>query len=146
MKSLVYHAAKLAIKPKGALEEAIFEHIWQQTPLETVLAELMGADVLLYTQNSLEAIAAGAEPKPLATQGKDGKPAMIVFTSAARAASVAKQLPPGAAAPLTQPFQEVLRWAPIELGLVVNHGTALWAECASSHMDALRRQAGIFRP
>jgi hypothetical protein len=67
VKSLAYHAAKLAIRPKGPLEEAIFEHIWQQTPLETVLAELMRAD-------------------------------------------------------------------------------ALRAECTSTHMDTLRRQAGVFRP
>ena len=36
--SLVSYAAKLAIKPRGAVEEAIFEHIWQQTPIEPVLA------------------------------------------------------------------------------------------------------------
>jgi len=141
VKSLAYHAAKLAIRPKGPVEEALFEHIWQQAPIETVLAALMQADVCLYAQKS-----DGPDPKPLAMQGDDGKPAMIVFTSAARAAAVARQLPPGAAAPLTQPFKEVLRWAPIELGLVINNGSALAAACTSSHMDALRKQAGIFRP
>ena len=49
--SLVSYAAKLAIKPKGPVEEAIFEHIWQQTPIETVLAALMQAEVFLYTQS-----------------------------------------------------------------------------------------------
>jgi hypothetical protein len=138
--SLVSYAAKLAIKPKGPVEEAIFEHIWQQTPVETVLAALMQADVLLYAQKS-----DGPDPKPLVTQGGDGKPAMLVFTSRERTASVARQLPPGSE-PLTQPFKEVLRWVPIELGLAINQGSALAAQCASSHMDALRQQAGIFRP
>ncbi|HUK05517.1 MAG TPA: SseB family protein [Burkholderiales bacterium] len=146
MKSLAYHAAKLAIRPKGPLEEAIFEHIWQQTPLETVLAELVRADVHLFAQATLEAIAAGAEPRPLVTRGDDGKPAMLVFSSEARAAATAKGLPPGAASPLTQPFSEVLRWAPIELGLAINLGSALAAGCTSAHMDVLRRQAGVFRP
>ena len=139
--SLVSYAAKLAIKPKGLVEEAIFEHIWQQTPIETVLAPLMQAEVFLYAQKS-----DGPDPKPLVMQGGDGKPAMLVFTSRERAASVAKQLPPGSAEPLTQPFKEVLRWAPIELGLAINTGSALAAECTSAHLDALRRQAGVFRP
>jgi SseB protein N-terminal domain len=141
MKSLAYHAAKLAIRPKGPLEEAIFEHMWQAVPIETVLVPLMQAEVFLYVQAS-----EGPDPKPLAISGEGGKPVMLVFTSQERAASVAKQLPPGAPAPLRQAFKEVLRWAPIELGLFINHGSALWAECASSHMDALRKQAGIFRP
>jgi SseB protein N-terminal domain len=139
--SLVSYAAKLAIKPKGPVEEAIFGHIWQQTPIDTVLAPLMQADVFLYAQKS-----DGPDPKPLVMAGKDGKPAMLVFTSRDRAAAVAKQLPPGSAEPLTQPFQEVLRWAPVELGLVINSGSALAAECSAAHMDALRKQAGIFRP
>jgi hypothetical protein len=146
MKSLAYHAAKLAIRPKGPLEEAIFEHIWQQTPLETVLAELIRSDVHLFAQNSPEAIAAGAEPKPLAMEGEDGKPAMLVFTSEARAAVSAKRLPPGSAPAFKQAFREVLRWAPIELGLVINPGSAVQAHCTSAHMDALRRQSGVFRP
>jgi hypothetical protein len=139
--SLVSYAAKLAIKPKGPVEETIFEHIWQQTPVETVLAALMQADVFLCAQKS-----DGPDPKPLVTQGGDGKPAMLVFTSRERVAAVAKQLPPGSAEPLTQPFREVLRWAPIELGLAINQGSALAAECTSAQMDALRRQAGVFRP
>ena len=146
MKSLAYHAAKLAIRPKGPLEESIFEHIWQQTPFETVLAELMRSDVYLLAQTTPEAIAAGAEPKPLAMKGEDGKPAMLVFTSEARAAATARSLPPGSAPPFKQPFKEVLRWAPIELGLVINSGSAVQAQCTSAHMDALRRQAGVFRP
>jgi len=139
--SLVSYAAKLAIKPKGPVEEAIFEHIWQQTPVETVLAALLQADVFLYSQKS-----EGPDPKPLVMQGGDGKPAMLVFTTRERAAAVAKQLPPGSAEPLTQPFKEVLRWAPVELGLAINHGSALFAECTSAQMDALRRDAGVFRP
>ena len=139
--SLISYAAKLAIKPKGPVEEAIFEHIWQQTPIEPVLAALMKSDVFLYTQKS-----DGPDPKPLATQGNDGKPVMLVFTTRERAASIAKQLPPGSPDGITQPFTEVLRWAPIELGLAINSGSALAAECAASHMDALRQQAGIFRP
>jgi hypothetical protein len=146
VKSLAYHAAKLAIRPKGALEEAIFEHIWQQTPLESVLAELMRSDVHLFAQNTPEAIAAGTEPKPLAMQGDDGKPAMLVFTSEARAAVSAKHLPPGSAPPFKLPFREVLRWAPIELGLVINFRSAVQARFTSAHMDVLRRQAGVFRP
>ncbi|MFY9315878.1 MAG: SseB family protein [Burkholderiales bacterium] len=144
--SLVSFAAKLAIKPKGPVEEAIFEHIWQQTPVEKVLAALMESEVLLYSQNSAGATGGGADPKPLVTQGGDGKPAMLVFTSRERAASVAKQMPDASAAPLTMPFREVLRWAPIELGLAINLGSALAAECTSAHMDALRRQSGDFRP
>jgi hypothetical protein len=144
--SLVSYAAKLAVKPKGPVELALFDHIWQQKPIEETLAELMRAEVFLYTQNTAAAIAAGSEPKPLVTQGGDGKAAMLVFTSEARAASIAKQLPPGSAAPLTQPFREVLRWAPLELGLVINHGSALAAECGSAHLDVLRKQAVIFRP
>ena len=35
--SLISYAAKLAIKSKGPVEEAIFRHIWEQTPVETVL-------------------------------------------------------------------------------------------------------------
>ena len=139
--SLVSYAAKLAIKPRGPVEEAIFEHIWQQTPIETVLAALMRADVFLYAQKS-----DGPDPKPLAMKGGDGNPVMLVFTTRERAAGVAKQLPPGSAAAMTQPFKEVLRWAPIELGMVINSGSALAAECAASHMDVLRKQAGIFRP
>ena len=139
--SLVSYAAKLAIKPKGAVEEAIFEHIWQQTPIETVLAPLMQSEVFLYVQKS-----DGPDPKPLATQGADGKPVMLVFTTRERAAAIAKQLPPGSAEALTQPFKEVLRWAPIELGLAINMGSALAAECTSAHLDALRREAGVFRP
>ena len=141
MTSLVSYAAKLAIKPKGPVEEAIFEHIWQQTPIETVLAALMQSDVFLYTQQS-----DGPDPKPLASQGGDGKPVMLVFTTKERAAAIAKQLPPGSSEGMTQPFKEVLRWAPIELGLAINSGSALAAECAAAHMDALRQQAGIFRP
>ena len=124
----------------------IFEHIWQQTPLETVLAELMRADVYFFAQTTLEAVAAGAEPRPLAMKGEDGKPAMLVFSSETRAAATAKELPPGSTPALTQPFREVLRWAPIELGLVINSGSLLQAACTSAHMDALRRQSGIFRP
>jgi hypothetical protein len=139
--SLVSYAARLAIKPKGPVEEAIFEHIWQQTPVETVLAALMQAEVFLYAEKS-----DGPDPKPLVMQGGDGKPAMLVFTSRERAASVAKQLPAGSAEPLTQPFKEFLRWAPIELGLAINTGSALAAECTPAQMDALRREAGVFRP
>jgi hypothetical protein len=139
--SLVSYAAKLAIKPKGPVEEAIFGHIWQQTPIETVLAALMQAEVFLYARKS-----DGPDPKPLVMQGRDGNPAMLVFTSRERSAAVARQLPEGSAQPLTQAFMEVLRWAPIELGLVINSGSALGAECTSSHMDVLRKQAGIFRP
>src|SRR6476660_1193800 len=139
--SLVSYAAKLAIKPKGAVEEAIFEHIWQQTPIETVLTPLMQSEVFLYVQKS-----DGPDPKPLATQGADGKPVMLVFTTRERAAAIAKQLPPGSAEAMTQPFKEVLRWAPVELGLSINSGSALAAECAAAHMDVLRKQAGIFRP
>ena len=146
MKSLAYHAAKLAIRPKGPLEEAIFEHIWQQTPIETVLAALMDSEVFFYSQNPADTVPGGADPKPLAMHGADGKPVMLVFTRRERAASVAKQLPDPAAAPLAMPFREVLRWAPIELGLVINFGSAVQAHCTSAHMDTLRRQSGVFRP
>ena len=139
--SLVSYAAKLAIKPKGPVEEAIFEHIWQQTPIETVLAALMKADVFLYAQPS-----DGPDPKPLAMAGDDGKPMMLLFTTRERAASIAKQLPPGSSDGMTQPFKDVLRWAPIELGMAINSGSALAAECTAAHLDALRKQAGIFRP
>ena len=144
--SLVSFAAKLAIKPKGPVEEAIFEHIWQQTPVEKVLAALMESEVLLFSQNPAGAVPGGEDPKPLVTQGGDGKPAMLVFTSRERATSIARQMPDPSAAPLTMPFREVLRWAPIELGLAINLGSALAAECTSAHMDALRRQSGVFRP
>ena len=139
--SLVSYAAKLAIKPKGPVEEAIFEHIWQQTPVETVLAALMQAEVFLYAQKS-----DGPDPKPLVMQGGDGRPAMLVFTTRERSSGIARQLPPGSADSLTQPFKEVLRWAPVELGLSINSGSALAAECTAAQMDALRRQAGVFRP
>jgi hypothetical protein len=144
--SLVSYAAKLAIKPKGPVELALFDHIWQQTPIESVLAELMRAPVFLYAQSAAGEIAAGADPKPLAMAGKDGKPLMLVFTSLERCAAVAKQLPPGSSAPLTMPFTEVLRRVPVELGLAINSGSALGAECGSAQLDALRKQAGIFRP
>jgi hypothetical protein len=144
--SLVSYAAKLAVKPKGKAEEAIFAHIWQQTPVDTVLAALLDAEVLLFSQNPAGAVPGGTDPKPLVTQGGDGKPAMLVFTSRERSASVAKQLPDPSVAPIAMPFREVLKWAPIELGLIVNLGTALAAEATSAHLDALRRQSGIFRP
>ena len=35
---------------------------------------------------------------------------------------------------------------PVELGLALNPGSALGAECTSAHRDALRRRAGVFRP
>jgi len=139
--SLVSYAAKLAIKPKGAVEEAIFEHIWQGTPVETVLAALLQAEVFLYAQKS-----DGPDPKPLVMKGGDGNPAMLVFTTRERAAAVAKQLPPGSAEPLTQPFKDVLRWTPIELGLAINSGSALAADCTPAQMNALRKTAGLFRP
>ncbi len=144
--SLVSMAAKLALKPKGPVEAALFDHIWQQTPIETVLAELMRAEVFLFAQNPADAVAGGADPKPLAMRGKDGTPAMLVFTSRERCAAIAKQMPDPAAAPLTMPFQDVLRWAPIELGLAINTGSALGAECTPAQMNELRKQAGIFRP
>ena len=144
--SLVSYAAKLAIKPQGPVEAALFEHIWTQTPIEAVLAELMRAEVLLYAQGTAAAIAAGEDPKPLVMQGKDGNPAMLVFTSRARCAAIARQLPDPAAAPLAMPFKEVLRWAPIELGLAINSGSALAADCTPAQTNALRKQAGIFRP
>ena len=139
--SLMSYAAKLAIKPRGPVEEAIFEHIWQQTPIETVLAALLQADVFLYAQPS-----DGPEPRPLAMAGGDGKPVMLVFTTRERAASIARQLPPGSSEGMTHPFKEVLRWVPIELGLAINSGSALAAECSAAHLDVLRTQAGIFRP
>jgi hypothetical protein len=144
--SLVSFAAKLAVKPRGPVEEAIFEHIWQQTPVEKVLVALIDAEVLLYSQNPAGAVPGGSDPKPLVTQGGDGKPAMLVFTSRARMAAIAKQLPDPAAAPLAMSFRDVLRWAPVELGLAINLGSALAAECTSAHLDVLRRQAGVFRP
>ena len=139
--SLVSYAAKLAIKPKGPVELAIFDHIWQQTPVDTVLAALMDAEVFYYAEKS-----GGPEAKPLVTQGNDGRPAMLVFTTRERSAGIAKQMPDPSAAPLATPFRDLLRWAPIELGLIVNLGTALAAEATSAQLDALRRQAGIFRP
>ena len=144
--SLVSFAAKLAVKPRGTVEEAIFEHIWQQTPVEKVLAALIDAEVLIYSQNPAGAVPGGSDPRPLVTQGGDGKPAMLVFTSRERTAAIARQLPDPAAAPLAMPFRDVLRWAPVELGLAINLGSALAAECSSAHLDVLRRQAGIFRP
>jgi hypothetical protein len=144
--SLVSYAAKLAVKPKGAVEEAIFEHIWQQKPVETVLAKLLEAEVLLYSQNPAGAVPGGSDPLPLVSQGNDGNPVMLVFTTRDRAAAIAKQLPDPDAAPLAMPFKEVLKWAPIELGLAINLGSALAAEASAAQMDALRRQAGIFRP
>lgn len=144
--SLASYAAKLAIRPQGPVETALFDHIWAQTPIETVLAELMRAEVHLYAQSAAEAIAGGADPKPLVMQGRDGIPAMLVFTSPGRCTAVAKQMPAGAAPPLTMPFREVLRWVPIELGLAINSGSALAAECTPAQMNALRKQAGIFRP
>jgi hypothetical protein len=106
----------------------------------------MESEVLLFSQNPAGAVPGGEDPKPLVAQGGDGKPAMLVFTSRERAASIAKQMPDPSAAPLTMPFREVLRWAPIELGLAINLGSALAAECSSAHMDTLRRQSGVFRP
>ncbi len=104
----------------------------------------MSADVVLYLQNAGEP--GGADPKPLAMQGSGGGPVMLVFTSSARTSSIAKQLPAGTDAAKTLPFKDVLRWAPVELGLAINPGSALGAECTSAHMDTLRRQAGLFRP
>jgi hypothetical protein len=138
---LISAAAKLAIKPKGAVELAIFDHIWQQTPVETVLAPLMDVEVFFFAENS-----EGAQPKPLVSQGNDGKPGMLVFTTRERSAAIAKQMPDPAAAPQAMPFRELLRWAPVELGLLVNLGTALAAEATPAQLDVLRRQAGIFRP
>ena len=144
--SLVSYAAKLAIKPRGPVEMALFDHIWTQTPIENVLAALMGAEVHLFAQSSAEAIAAGADPKPLVMQGRDGNPAILVFTSLGRSTAIAKQMPDRSAAPLTMPFKDVLRWVPIELGLAINSGSALAAECTPAQMNALRKQTGIFRP
>jgi hypothetical protein len=111
-----------------------------------VLAELMRAEVHLFAQSTAEAIAAGADPKPLVMQGRDGNPAILVFTSPGRCAAIARQMPAGAAAPLTMPFRDVLHWVPIELGLAINSGSALAAECTPAQMNELRKQAGIFRP
>jgi hypothetical protein len=144
--SLVSYAAKVALKPKGPVELALFDHIWQQTPLESVLAELVRADVYLFAQSTAAEIAGGADPKPLVMAGKDGNPVMLVFTSLERCSTIAKQMPAGSTAPLTMPFLEVLRRVPVELGLAINTGSALSAECSSAQMDALRKQAGIFRP
>ena len=144
--SLVSYAARLAIKPRGPVETALFDHIWQQTPIEGVLAELMRAEVFLFAQNPAGAVAGGADPRPLVMQGRDGSPAMLVFTSRERCAAIAKQMPDPAAAPLAMRFTEALRWAPIELGLAINPGSALAAECTPAQMNALRKQAGIFRP
>ena len=144
--SLVSFAAKLATRPQGAVELALFDHIWKQTPIETVLAELMRSEVFLFAQNPVQAVAGGADPKPLVMQGSGGNPLMLVFTSQARSAAVARRLPPGGNSGLSMPFKDVLRWVPIELGLAINSGAALGAECTPAHMDALRRQAGIFRP
>jgi hypothetical protein len=139
--SLVSYAAKKLVKPKGAAEEAIFAHIWEQTPVETVLAALMDAEVFFYAEKS-----GAPDPKPLVSQGNDGKPGILIFTTRERSAAVAKQMPDPSAAPLATPFREMLRWAPVELGLIVNMGTALAAGATSAHLDALRRQSGIFRP
>jgi hypothetical protein len=114
--------------------------------VETVLAKLLEAEVLLYSQNPAGATPGGSDPKPLVTQGNDGSPVMLVFTTRDRAAAIAKQLPDPDAAPLQMPFKDVLKWAPVELGLAVNLGTALAAEASAAQMDALRRQAGVFRP
>ncbi|HUN69545.1 MAG TPA: SseB family protein [Burkholderiales bacterium] len=144
--SLVSYAAKLAIRPQGPVELALFDHIWAQTPVQTVLAELMRAEVHLFAQSTAEAIAAGADPKPLVMQARDGNPAILVFTSLGRCAAIARQMPDPAAAPLTMPFKDVLRWVPIELGLAINSGSALAAECTPAQMNELRKQTGIFRP
>jgi SseB protein N-terminal domain len=144
--SLALYAAKLLIKPKGPVETALFDHIWQQKPIETVLAELMRAEVFLFAQNPADAVAGGADPKPLVMRGKDGVPAMLVFTSRERCAAIAKQMPDPAAAPLTMPFKDVLRWVPVELGVAINSGSALGAECTPAQMDTLRKLAGVFRP
>lgn len=144
--SLASYAAKLMIKPQGPVEAALFGHIWQQKPVETVLDELMRSEVHLYAQSTAEAIAGGADPKPLVMGGKDGTPAMLVFTRAERCAAIAKQMPAGSAAPLAMPFKDVLRWAPVELGLAINPGSALSVECSAAQMNGLRKQAGLFRP
>ena len=102
--------------------------------------------MLLYSQNPADAVPGGADPKPLVTQGSDGNPSMLVFTSRERAASIAKQLPVPNAAPLHMPFRDVLKWAQVELGLWVNFGNALAVEATSAHLDDLRRKAGVFRP
>ena len=144
--SLALYAARLLLKPKGAVETALFGHIWQQKPIETVLAALMLSEVFLFAQNPADAVAGGADQKPLAMQGKDGNPVMLVFTSAERCAAIRKSMPDPAAAPMKMPFKEVLRWAPIELGLAINTNSALGAECTPAQMNELRKQAGIFRP
>ena len=138
---LISAAAKLAIKPKGPVEEAIFRHIWEQTPVETVLEPLLQAEVYYFAENP-----GASEPKPLVSQGNDGKPGILVFTTRERSAGIAKQMPDPSAAPQAAKFSELLRWAPVELGLIVNLGTALAAEATAAQLDVLRRQAGIFRP
>ena len=137
---LLSYAAKLAVKPKGKAEEAIFAHIWQQTPVESVLQALLDSEVLLFSQNPAGVVPGGGDPKPLVTEGSGGQPAMLVFTTRERSASIAKQMPDPSAAPLTMPFREVLRWAPAELGLIINLGTALSAEATAGQIDALRKQ------
>ena len=144
--SLALYAARLLLKPKGPVETALFDHIWQQKPVETVLAALMLSEVFLFVQNSADAVAGGRDPKPLAMAGKGGKPVMVVFTSAERCTAIQKSMPDPAAAPLKTPFKEVLRWAPIELGLAINTNSALGAECTPAQMNELRKQSGIFRP
>jgi hypothetical protein len=142
--SLVSALAKLLTKPQGAVELAIFEHIWQQTPVENVLAELMRAEVFLFAQGAAEAFVAGQDPKPLVSQGKDGAPQLLVFTSPARSKAIARQMPAPSSG-LSLAFKDVLRWMPLELGLAVNAGTALAAECSAAQVGVLRQQAGIFR-
>src|SRR5688572_33469208 len=127
---LISAAAKLAIKPKGAVELAIFDHIWQQTPVETVLAPLMDAEVYFFAENS-----EGAQPKPLVSLGNDGKPGMLVFTTKERSSTIAKKMPDTLAVPLVISIKELLRWAPVELGLLVNLGTALAAEATPAQLD-----------
>jgi hypothetical protein len=142
---LLSFVAKNTIKPRGKAEEAIFAHIWEQTPVESVLQALLDSEVLLFSQNPAGAVP-GGDPKPLVTEGRDGQPAMLVFTSRERSSTIARQMPDPSAAPLAMPFREVLRWAPAELGLIVNMGTALTAEATAAQMAAVRKQAGIFRP
>ena len=144
--SLALYAAKFALKPKGPVETALFDHIWQQKSLEDVLTALMLTEVFLFVENPAAAVPGGADPKPLAMHGKDGNPVMLVFTTAERCGAIRKQMPDPAAVPLKFPFKEVLRWAPINLGLAINLGSALGAECTPAQMNELRKQAGIFRP
>jgi hypothetical protein len=103
---------------------------------------LMDAEVFFFAEKS----DGSAAPKPLVSQGNDGKPGMLVFTTKERTAAIAKQMPDPSALPQAMPFKELLRWAPVELGLLVNLGTALAAEATPAQLDVLRRQAGIFRP